>query len=203
MKNDKKIRLLLTPSWIVNFVGLSLGILATGAVIVLARYQSSDLRSQVFEVQASRDNSSAAYQNLTDFIANNHVLGAAPLLILWACVGLVVYYFALAIARSFGNAVNLHDQLKYVHVSRQQLVREALQKLGIRVAAVAGWFIFIKLTLSIFWPYALTAAYVASESLSLQSVGYVLLAVLVIYLTVWGHAIFLRLIAQKSRLFSS
>ncbi|MDB5170263.1 MAG: hypothetical protein JWN82_659 [Candidatus Saccharibacteria bacterium] len=202
MKNDKNVWLLLTPSWVTNFIGITLGILITGATIVLSQYQGSELRRQIFEVQTNSAGSSSAYDNITSNIADNSFLGALPLLIVWACVGLVVYFFAAAILRSFGQAAALHDELEYVHVTRQARIREALLHLGIRAVAAVGWFVFIKLSLSVLIPYALAAASIASHSFSLQNVGYALLAVLIIYGDVCMHAIFLRLVALKPRLFS-
>jgi len=203
MKNDQKLLLLLTPSWVVNFVGITFGVLATGATIVLSHYQGSELQRQIFEVQAHTNPGaeSDSYQTIASNIANNQFLGALPLLLTWAAVGLIVYFFATSIVRSFGQAAELRDELSYVHVSRQERLREAWQHLAIRIAAAVGWFIFIKVTLSVLVPYALSAAKVASQSLSLQSVGYTLLGVGVLYAVVCIHVVFLRLIALKPRLF--
>ncbi|CAN5140047.1 hypothetical protein BH09PAT3_BH09PAT3_0500 [soil metagenome] len=204
MKNNKNALLLLTPSWITNVVGVALGVLVTAGVIVLSRYQGSELRQQIFDVKANTptNSSAASYQSVADNIANNNFLAAAPLLIVWACVGLVVYFFAMSIARSFGEAFQLHDQLEYVHSSRSDLIKEALLHLVIRALAVLGWFLFIKLSLSILVPYALAAANIASQSLSLSNIGYALLAVIVLYVDICIHAVFLRLIVLKPRLFN-
>jgi hypothetical protein len=203
MKNNQKTLLLLLPSWIVNFVGLTFGILATGATIVLSQYEGSELQRQIFEVQTNGTPGAEAdsYRAIADNFANNNFLGALPLLLTWAAVGLIVYYFAIAIVRSFGQAAELRDELNYVHVSRQERLREAWQHLAIRIAAAVGWFVFIKITLSILIPYALSAAKIASQEFSLQAVGYTLLSVGVLYVTACIHAVFLRLIALKPRLF--
>lgn len=203
MPNDNKLRLLLTPSWVVNFVGLTLGILVTAGTIVLGQYQGSELHRQIFEVQHSGSISNDAYDNITSNIADNSFLNALPLLIVWACVGLVVYYFAVTIIRALTQVVELRDELNYVHVTREARVREALMQLGARAVATIGWFIFIKISLSVLLPYALAAANAASRSLSLESAGYAVLSVIVLYTVVWGHAIFLRLIMLRPRAFGA
>lgn len=203
MKNDKPLRQLLTPSWVVNFVGITLAILVTAGTIILSQYQGSELRRQIFEVNSSGAVSTDIYDNITNNIANNSFLNALPLLIVWACVGLVVYYFAAAIIRALGEAVELHDELDYVHVSREALMREALMHLGLRALVVLVWFIFIKVSLSVLVPYALAAANIASQSWSFDSAGYALLAVVVIYAVVYAHAVFLRLISLRPRLFGA
>lgn len=203
MKNDKQIKTLLTPSWVTNFIGIAVAVLVTAGTIVLSQYQGSELRQQIFEVQANAntETTGGVYENITANIAGNSFLGALPLLLTWACVGLVVYFFAVSIARSFGNAASLHDQLGYVHTTRQAVLKQALTNLAVRVAATIGWFIFIKVSLSIIVPYALAAASIAGESFSLMSVGYALLAAAILYVDIWIHAIFLRAIVLKPRLF--
>jgi hypothetical protein len=203
MNKDKSLRQLFTPSWVVNFIGITLALLATAGTIILSQYQGSELRRQIFEVQNSGAVSTDAYNNITSNIADNSFLNTLPLLIVWACVGLLVYYFAVAIIGALGQAVELHDELDYVHVSRQKLMREALLHLGARALAVIGWFIFIKLSLSILIPYALAAANIAAQSFSFSNVGYALLAVVVIYVDIYVHAVFLRLIALRQRLFGN
>lgn len=203
MNKDNTIRSLLTPSWVVNFIGVTLAILVTAGTIVLSQYQGSELRRQIFEVQNSGAVSSDAYDNITTNIADNSFLNALPLLIVWACVGLVVYYFAAAIIRALGQAVELRDELNYVHVSREARMREALMHLGLRALIVLAWFIFIKVSLSVLLPYALAAANIASRSWSFDSAGYALLAGVVIYADVYVHAVFLRLIALRPRLFGT
>lgn len=203
MFNNKKSQLLelFTPSWVINVVGISLGVLVTGAVIVLNQYQGSDIRQQIFTVQSGNQATSSTVSTISDNIANNNFLNSLPLLLVWAAVGLGVYYFAAAIIRGLGEAAELHEELEYVHASRQSLILDALASLGLRVLTVIGWFVFIKLTLSYFVPYALAAANAAASSWSLQNVGFALLSVAVIYALTYVHAVFLRLIAQKPRLF--
>lgn len=203
MNNNKKILLLLLPSWVVNFVGVAVGVLTTGATIVLSHYQGSELQRQIFEVQANAQPGAEAdsYQTIASNFSDNQFVGALPLLLVWAAVGLAVYFFANSIVRSFSQAAELRDELNYVHVSRQQRLHEALQHFGIRVAAVIGWFIFIKVSLSVLIPYALASAKVAADSWSFANVGYAVLAAGVLYVTVCVHAVFLRLIALKPRLF--
>ena len=203
--HDTYIRKLLTPSWLSSFIGAAVGILVTGAAMILSRYQGSELQQQIFENQANAAtavSSSSAYDKITANIADNSFLGGLPLLLTWAAVGLVVYYFAIAIARSFGEAASLHQQLGYVHSSRQVLVRKAVINLVIRSAAAIGWFMLIKLTVSIFVPYALAVSSLASRSLSLQNVGYAVLSIVLLFVVIQVHAVFLRVLVLRPRVFT-
>jgi hypothetical protein len=205
MLNNKNLILLLTPSWLVSVIGLTAGVLIAGSTIVLAQFTGSELRRQIFEVQNTQDavQPSTGYQAITDNFANNSFLSALPLLLTWALVGLAVYFVASAIVKMIKQAVDLREQMDYVHASRDGLKKEAILHLGIRLTALVGWFVFIKLTLSVIVPYALAASYAAAHDFSLQSILDVCLAIAVIYGATWVHAIFLRLITLKPRLFGN
>lgn len=193
------------PTWVINLVGITVGIITTGLVIVSSKYWGSDLRRQIFETQDSVQASSVStsYQDVAANFANNSFLGQLPLLFTWACVGLIVYFFAIAIARSFGRAVTLREELTFVNASREDTIRRAWQSLAIRVAATVGWLVFIRITLVIIVPYALAAANAAATGWTIQNVGLALLAVLILYADVYIHALFLRIILLRTRVFSN
>lgn len=201
MKQNNDFIRIITPSWVVNFVALTLAILTTGSAIILSQYRGSELSRQIFEVQQRGGVSSSTYDSITTNISNNSFFNALPLMLVWAAVGFVVYFFALALVRSISQAVELRDQLAYVHVSRQDRLREALKNLGLRVLVVIAWFLFFQITVHVLIPYALAASNIAARSLSLQSIGYGLLSIVIIYATVWIHAIFLRLFMLRVRVF--
>lgn len=199
MKQNSELVRLLSPSWVVSFVGLTLAILVTGSAIILSQYRGSELSRQIFEVRSGGGATNSTYDSVTTYIGDNGFLNALPLLLVWAAIGLVVYFFAVALVRSIGQAVELRDELGYVHISRQDRLREALKHLTLRALVVVGWFLFVQITMHVLLPYALAASHVAARSLSLQSVGYVLLSVGTIYVAVWIHTIFLRLFMLRTR----
>ncbi len=204
MKHSNKLLELLTPSWLVNLIGLAVGILTTATIIVISSYEGSDLKLQVFQAKTSSQpgSTSVTYDYITKNIADNSFFGALPLLLVWAGVGLMIYFIAMSIARSISQASELRDELNYVHVSRDELLRQNLIRLGLRAAAIFGWIICIVLSVRVFVPYALAAAHVAGQGFSLNSVKYAVLAVAVLYAVVYTQAIFLRLIALRPRLFN-
>lgn len=204
MKSSSPLQIL-APTWVVNFIGITIGILATGFVIVSSQYWGSDLRRQIFETQDSVQSSSASatYQDVAANFASNSFLGQLPLLVTWACVGLIVYFFAMAIVRSLGNVVTMREELTFVNAAREDTLRRAWQSLAIRVAATIGWVIFIRLSLTYIVPYALAAANAASTGWTLMNAGLAVLAVIILYVDVYIHAIFLRLVLLRTRVFGS
>lgn len=199
MKQNSELVRLLSPTWVVSFVGLTLAILVTGSAITLSQYRGSELSRQIFEVRSGGGVANSTYDSVTTYVGDNSFLNALPLLLVWAAIGLVVYFFAVALVRSMSQAVELRDELGYVHVSRQDRLREALKHLALRALVVIGWFLFVQITMYVLLPYALAASHIAARSFSLQSVGYVLLSVGLIYGAVWAHSIFLRLFMLRMR----
>jgi hypothetical protein len=206
MKHSKAALVLITPSWVSTLLGLVVGLGLTIGTIAVARYQGSQLQQEIFEVHANNTSTStnATYHNITTHVANNHVIGVAPLFLLWAFVGLIVYYFAVSIVSTLGHAVELHDEMNYVNASRSSLMKTALGELAIRIVALAAWFGFIKVSLSVVLPYALAAAYAAAGNLASPSnLGTAVLAVLVLFADVYLQAVFFRLVVLKPRVFSN
>jgi hypothetical protein len=204
MLNNKNLILLLTPSWVVNVIGITAGVILSGGAILLAHFTGSALRQQIFEVQTSQAAASPSnYQGVADNLANNSFLGALPLLVTWAVAGLVVYFLASAIFKAISQTFALREQMEYVHASKEGIKKDAITHLVIRLTALVLWFLFIKLTLSVIVPYALAASYATAHDLSLQGVLDVVLALAVIYGATLVHAIFLRLVVLKPRLFGN
>jgi len=202
MKHYKNLLDLLRPSWVVTVIAGTIAVFTPLLIIVLTKYQASDLKLQVLSAQTHGPATTGnVYQGVADNLASNQVLGSAPLFIVWACIGLGVYYLTIAIVRAFSEVVELEEELEYVHVSRASLVHEALLHFGVRAAAALAWFGFIKLTMSVIVPYAVALAGIASLELNVLSVGYVLLAAAILYVDICGQAVFLRLIALKPRIF--
>jgi hypothetical protein len=205
MENRNLLKLI-TPSWLSGFIGGAVAILVTSAGIVISRYQGSELQQQIFENQANaaaNGTANGVYENITANIANNSLLNTVPMLLTWAAVGLVIYYLSVSIGQSMARTVDLREQMEYVHSSRQELMRQATRNTLVRLAAVIAWFVLIKLTIGVFVPYALAAASIAGDSLSFASAGYALLAMAILFGTVQLHAIVLRLIALRPRLFGN
>lgn len=203
MKNDPPFWKLLTPSWLSNVLGLFVGLVVVAGAIIMSHYQGSQLQQEIFEDHSqSAGTATGSYHTIINNISNNHVIGVAPLFILWAGVGLAVYYFAVNIVGALTNVLQLKHQLNYVNASRQALVRQAVTRLVVRLLALLAWFGFIKLSLDIVLPYVLSAAHAASPTLASPSnIAIALLAVIIMYADVHVHAVFLRLMALKPRLF--
>lgn len=199
----KQLLLFLKPSWSINLVGITFGILLTGFVIGLSTYENSDLRQNLLGVnwhETFAVEQKASLQTVSENLAHNKIVGTAPLFLVWAGFGLMIYLFAVKLMRGFGSAVNLTEQMGYVHTSRATILKEAFLHLGIRIGALIIWFIVLKLTLSFLLPQMITYASAANK-LDVHAVLYALLAIIFGYIIVYVHVVCFRFILLRRRVF--
>ena len=79
-----------------------------------------------------------------------------------------------------------------------------MTRLLIRVAVIAAWLIFIDIFSKRIIPYSLISAQAGTADLvSWNGLFYESLAFVMVVLSLHAHAIFLRLVARKPRVFSS
>ena len=201
MDDNQKVLQLFTPSWVTNVIGVAFALLLTAGVIVLTQFQGSEIQMQIFDAQSAGTGiqQDITYQQVAENMSDNKFLGSLPLLLTWACVGLVVYFLAMSIAKSIGGLVNVRDQLEYVHTSRDALLRETFVRLGLRLVAIVGLLIVLRLSFGILIPYALASANIAGQNVSVTSAGYVLLSMIVLYVVVYLITLALRLVSLRPR----
>jgi hypothetical protein len=199
----KDVLAFLKPSWSVNLVGIALGILLTGFIIGVNGYQSSGLHQNLLGVnwhESFAVEQRASLQTISENLAHNQVIGTAPLFLVWAGLGLMVYLFTMKIVRGFGAAINLREQMGYVHTSKSDIMKEALTSLGIRIGALIVWFVVLKITLSLLLPQMIAFASNANK-LDLQALLHALLAVALGYFIVYVHVVCFRFILLRRRAF--
>lgn len=194
----------LAPSWLINFIGITAGLLLVGFTFVSYHYQGSTLQQQIFETQqkaSDAPDTSGSYQTIADNLSENAFIGQLPLLLVWAAVGLGVYYVAMAIAQSFGKVSSFHKSMNYVHASREQMLKEALKTLAVRMGATIALLLFIQLTSSVFLPYVLAAVHSAAGNIASTDALFIVVALLMVYAVTYVGAMLLRIIWQRARIF--
>ena len=199
----KELKAFLKPSWQVNLVGITFGILFTGFIIGLGTYQNSTLKQNLLGVnwhESFAVEQKASLQTISENLAHNSVIGAAPLFLVWAGLGLMIYLFTIKIVRGFGSALSLTEEMGYMHTSRSAILKDAFLHLGIRIGALIFWFIALKLTLSFLLPLMITYAS-AAHNLDAPSLFYAVLAALLGYFIVYLHVVCFRFILLRRRVF--
>ena len=194
--------ILLSPSLLSTFVG---GVISIGLVvfsIASSHYRGSSTRLLFLNFNADQSHSSA--QAIGRTLDSNKFISNLPLLLFWCLVGFVVYMFAVNIFGVVQRAAELGDELNnFTNLNRGQIIRESLEKLGIRLVVIAVWIPYILLFFHHIIPYVIGLALAASPELtSASGVGYVILAPVVLAISLHVHTVLLRLLVLRPRLFS-
>lgn len=201
-EDGKNFALLLRPSWLSGLltVVISLGVVIGAAALLY--YNGSSWQQLISE---QRHTSSEVTNNLTAFetkVNSNPFVSSLPLLIFWAGVGVIVYSFIIAIMEMFHNALELKQEMRYIHANRPLLLRQALLHLLLRGIFLSAWVFFVSATLHTILPYVIALTYAGSGNLGwLYNSTYLIGAILVSMICLHLHTVLLRLLALKPRLF--
>ena len=193
----------LTPSWFSGVAAIVTSLVAVLGTIIVTNYQGSSLQQQLFEAKTSGGSAAGLdYQNITNNLAQNHVIGNLPLFLFWAALGVIVYLLATSLWGGLSNAEELREELDYVNAPRHWIVRTVLVHLLVRLVVVLVWVAYLQLFLKVLLPYVLAVSHVAAtNSLSLSGVGYAVLGLAVAFVALQAHSVLLRLFLLKVRVF--
>jgi len=198
--NIKALRILLTPSWLSGFIDGLVWVILVPAGLLSTHFIGSQWQQGLFNLGSD---SSATYHQLTNHIQDNRLIGNLPLLIFWLGIGLIIYYLAVGLYEAFHSAVELREELEYVHARRRQLLRSVLEQLAIRSAALVAWIFYTAFFFRQLVPYILSALRSLGAAFSLHNLEQGVLAALVLLIGLHLHTVLLRLVALKERVFSS
>ena len=188
---------LLTPSGISSVICVVSGMVFTLGVVLINRYRSSSLELQYKYYQAHKTVSNS---HLTGTILNNSIINDLPLIIFWAVTGAVIYLIAADIVKAFSSAIELREELDYVHVHRKILIRDTLIKLSIRLIVIAITLPYLIFFFHRILPYAVKLSILATTaSNTLMIAMYIVSSILLLSLAIHVIVVLARLLLLKPR----
>jgi hypothetical protein len=188
---------LLTPSWLSGLIVVVAGLVIVIGVIISFSSTGGALQQQLINWQNTRQQTTLTLPGQIVDAPENSLQTSWPLL------ALIVYFIVEELIEIARSTHELKEELNYVHARRQDLIRDALGRLFIRIAALIVWLIFIDIFLKRIIPYSITAAQAGTADLvSLQGLYYELLAFVMIAFSLHVHTIFLRIVVRKPRVFA-
>jgi len=192
---------LLTPSWLSSVFAVCCSTVFCVGIIVLTRYQASNLRLDFLDYQAKQI--AGTYQTVGGALSQNAFIGNLPLLIFWSLVGAVIYLFAANIFVAINNTAELRNELGYVNVNRRELLRTAIIHLCVRLVVAGVWVVYALFFFHHVLPYYTALSIAGSAQVGgPQDVGYALLAIIVMSIAIHLHVILLRLFLVRPRIFT-
>lgn len=202
-KDNKNLRLLLTPSWISGTLVVTAAMILITATVFATQFPGSGAW-QLLQLQAvDQPTISNNYQAVDQKLSLNTFVNNFPLMIFWGVVGFMCYSVTISLINIFRGAVNFKETLDYVNVDRHRLIADVLIKLVVRIAILFLWLAYINLSINIFLPFSIAATQYASNSGLSPDLVYALLAFVVLVICLHIHTIFLRLIKLRPRLFGT
>lgn len=181
------------------FSGIVMAVVAVATVFITfeATYGSTGALQQ--GLFAAHSLSAPTYHQITDSLAQSPVVSNAPLFLLWAAVGLIIYLFAVNIIAALGNGVQIEEQLSYVNSQRTKLIRYEIGIMLIRVGVLLVWLLYLQLFVRLLLPYALSVVSAARLDSLPAEVGQIILATVGLFVGLHLHLVFLRLLLLKTR----
>ena len=191
---------LLTPSWLSGLISVTASLAIVITSVAIMHYNGSSIQF-LRQTESSKQSLIAQNSDTVDSnLEDSWFISDIPLLVFWAGIGLLVYLLLIQIVRAFTRVIDLEHSLDYVHVNRQQLIRQALLKFAARAVILVIWFLYIQFTIHVLIPYVVALAYAASGELGwLTDAVYLLVATLLMIITIHIHTVMLRLLLLRPR----
>lgn len=193
---------LLKPSWLSGLLAVVISLAVVIGAVALLHYNGSDWQQLIDHRQQQASAVSTNSGTFEDKVNSNAFISSLPLLIFWAGIGMIVYSFIIAITDVFRNVLELKEEMHFVHANRRYLLRQALFHLLLRGIFLLMLVFLVSFTLHTILPYVIAMAYAGSGGLGwIYNATYLVGGVVIGALTLHLHAVLLRLVVLKPRLF--
>lgn len=191
----------LQPSWLSGLTSLAASIAVAVGTLIFTNYSGSSLR-YIVDTQRDKARGPINYEPLQESFSGSQLISDIPLLIFWMGVGLMAYWFVTSMIKALSSVVELEHEMDYVHVDKHTLIREAFLRLGIRIAVLIVWALYLLLTLHVLLPYVMALALAAKTVSLIAAVLYIMAAILVFTGVLHAHVVLARAFVLRTRVLS-
>lgn len=200
---NKHLKDLLTPSWLSGLIAVTVGLIVSAGTVLLFSFNNSQIHQQLVGLQSTKPQPTLTLPGGRPLGDNNNSLQTTwPLLAFWGIIGLAAYVLVEYIVKIISQAAELKNELNYVHVRRNALLKTTAEHLLFILAVLAVWLVFIDLFFKRIIPGSIAAAHAASGSPNiLVAFSYGLLSFFMMAGSMHLQAIFMRLTFRRTRLF--
>lgn len=144
------------------------------------------------------------YSTYYNNIFGNSTLNSILFFVFWMIIGLIVYIFIMILNQGISEADEVAHELNYVHIQKNELLEQISIKLGIRFAVILGIAVYSFLFLKTLLPFSLANLQIVAGSLpNVTGIGYGLIGILSLALSLHAYVVLIRLLFLRVRLFAS
>jgi hypothetical protein len=204
--NNRRLIALLTPSWLSGLVVITAGLVVViGTVIVFSIHTSTLGKELLSYLNKPSSQPVLTLPGQMPLSSNSDSLqNTWPLIAFWALIGLVTYFVVESVFKVLNSAVEFYNELSFVHLDRQKLLKSTLQILIIRLTVILIWFIFANFFFKQIVPLSLSQAHDCFLNIrNYHGALDALAAFSVVVASLHLQVIFLRFSFGRPRLFSS
>ena len=171
--------------------------------IAIVHYNGSTLNQEIFALHHVTAGATTGYQNVTNSFSRNRVLNSLPLYLFWGGVGLITYTFSMRIINGFSNAIQIEEELTYVHSNHRGILVTAFTQLLVRLCTLLVWLVVILETLHHLLPDSLVKAHTLGIQFSATALKQAVWLTFVLILDLMLQTVFMRILALRSRVLSN
>jgi hypothetical protein len=204
LRNSTHSNKLLTPSWLSGLVAIMAGLAMSVGVIVAFHVANNSFRQQLTALSQTQQHQQTLTQPGELPPAQNNSLQAnVPVLVLFAFAGVAIYSIATGLVNSVRSLAQIRREINYVNARPKSLLKEFSEQAGLRLGALLVWALFTTVFVRRIIPYAITSAHASAVTvLSVSGIKDAFFAFIVVTLSMHLHAIFLRLVSRRVRVFA-
>lgn len=194
----KSYKFLISPSFVSAFLTVCISIL----YILVYYVKALDSDSLIKEIlQSNYQYLAPYYYGFTNYLSNYLLFSNLLLILFWSVVGAFIYVISFHLYGLVTNTVDLEKSLFYVNIDRKSVLETLLIRLALRSIGFFTWLMYCSIYLKVLIPYA---QYTVQEQVYTPLTSQILpiLQIFILFcLTLHIHAILIRIIALKLRIF--
>lgn len=206
MLKNRKLFVILTPSWLSLIIGFLLSVGIMTAVGVSYAAGKGSIYSYLFGPGSSSDlidSSKSTLSALNDTILGNATLNKVLYFAFWMVVGLLVYIILYSLMRGTGAASEELKEASYANIKRERILQDYAIKSVVRLAALFGLIVFGILFIKVLLPYSSLATKNASgELLSIAGIAYLLVSFMILMVSSHIMLVLVRFMTLRVRMFN-
>jgi hypothetical protein len=151
---------LILPSWLSGLLAITVSVSLVGLTVVLTHFGDT-VKQSLLGLQHVSTQSSVGTKAImvSDNFASNATLNNVLIFLLWGSIGLMVFSIVQGILTGVRRANNVIRELNYVNADRRSILREAFNRVAVKVIAFICFWLILRYGIYKLAPYTIAVAH--------------------------------------------